>query len=438
MPHSAQTTVILHLALATEGLINERMSTGKRKRSEEDNVTHADSEVKAVDPQNPAFMNEIVGTQLVFGDDRDTSRLSRILQHELSTEGSIRTISTGNRKRKKEEGGDTNTDSEVMATDPQNLAFMDGKVGHGGISTIVNNNALLKTVPNGAGTTENEEDMKTRRVMRNRQSAKESRDRRRNLLSKLTVDAKRLNAKNQKLEAENALLRAEVQELRKNQKEESNSGKEDGASSGPAYPATPEVASIPGKEKDDDSTVSETASVILPEHNGGPTGAAMLNNEGDKNGTFECKPVDIKEQRRMRRVMRNRRSAAKARAREKQLIEMLSTQVDALSAQKKEIVKVNERLRSEAQELMQQVVMALANARQSLGARTQQTQDTRAFVRTTTMGPQNHVDLQQPPAHRGGNDLMEPLRLQDYDPSSFVWNIRRQDCNQKMERTNNP
>lgn len=76
------------------------------------------------------------------------------------------------------------------------------------------------------------------------------------------------------------------------------------------------------------------------------------------------KKATILEERRMRRIMRNRKSAAKARARERQTLSTLSKTFETLATERRELDKANAKLRAEVQDSMRLLALAIVAARQ--------------------------------------------------------------------------
>ena len=70
------------------------------------------------------------------------------------------------------------------------------------------------------------------------------------------------------------------------------------------------------------------------------------------------------QEKKMRRVMANRRSAKESRERRKNLLNRLANQVDVLAAENQSMAKANKELRNQMQVLKQQLMIALAAGRQ--------------------------------------------------------------------------
>lgn len=87
-------------------------------------------------------------------------------------------------------------------------------------------------------------------------------------------------------------------------------------------------------------------------------GGAVLNKDAP------ATKQETDQEKKMRRVMANRRSAKESRERRKNLLNRLANQVDVLAAENQSMAKANTELRNQMQVLKQQLMIALRTGRQ--------------------------------------------------------------------------
>lgn len=120
---------------------------------------------------------------------------------------------------------------------------------------------------------------------------------------------------------------------------------------------------------------------------------------------------ETEEEKRIRRIMANRKSAKESRDRRRKLLNTLSKQVEVLAAENESMARANSDLRSQTQFLKEQLRMALAMARQQGPSSTKSTEFS-DYDMTPDDEPLQLSSMVK-------SDCLEPFHFQDADS---LWN----------------
>lgn len=138
-----------------------------------------------------------------------------------------------------------------------------------------------------------------------------------------------------------------------------------------------------------------------------------------------------KEAQRIRRNMRNRKAGAKARALEKQTMAALSQHYEALTVERRQLVKANAQLRIEVQGLLEQLALTMVAAKQlpalnkileypSLDTTTTKVVSMPCYSSNLVVDDKRHEEEQHEPTEEAAG--LEPLSIEDC--SALMENMR--------------